>query len=118
MRVAAFITFGVALLLVARYTVPTNRVTVVNESGLRAEDVQIEVNGELTSLGELPPDTSASARFCTPRQEDVIQLRCRLAGGLKIGDSTWGEPCHYITYGDYFRRLVITIRADGSVSCE
>ena len=107
--------FVFALILTAWLAVkwvPTNRVTVVNESGQTARDVCIEMNGRVIDLGDIPAGGSTSAWFGTPSNEDHIAIRGRLKDGTAID-----EPCCvYIVWEEYFCSFVIVIREGGTAS--
>jgi hypothetical protein len=86
----------VAFCLLVRW-VPTNRVTIVNESGRTAHAVRIEVCDQTTAVGDIPAGGSASVWFGTPSQEDYVTIRCRLQDGTEID-----EPCVYVVWEQYF----------------
>jgi hypothetical protein len=92
-------------------SVPTNRVTILNESGQPVHNLRIEFCGGTINCGDVPTGGSASARFGTPEQDDYLTIRCRLNDGTAIY-----EPCVSVAWEEYFSIYVIVIRGDGSTT--
>jgi hypothetical protein len=89
-----------------------NRLIIANRTGQLIRGLIVEMCESTIQFGDLPADSSQSARFGTPNQEDCFVVRGQLEDGTRID-----AVCGYVVWEDYAAVFHLAIHPDGEVEC-